>query len=84
MRAFKQKHGHSISLWETHNEAVMAMNCAAIRESLDELFDGNANLEETPAGTKRGLFAHLEACRDCCRAFDVRARFRPAGRRRIY
>lgn len=33
---------------------------------------------------ERSLFKHLETCSECCRSFDVRVRFRPAGRNRIY
>ena len=84
MHAVEQKQSQSIFFEEIHLETIHAINCSEVRDKLDELFDGDARLEETPAGIKRGLFSHLEACRDCCRAFDVRTRFRPAGRSRIY
>lgn len=61
-----------------------AMNCFQMREKLDALFGGDYLLEDTPAAVKRLLFKHLETCKECCRSFDVRVRFRTSRRDRIY
>lgn len=57
------------------------MKCSQAKECLDELFSRRRMLEDTRPTVKRLLFDHLETCRNCCRAFDVRVRFRPAHRR---
>jgi hypothetical protein len=55
-------------------------NCLQIRKKLDAIFDGKLSLEQSFTDIKRFLFGHLEICKSCCRAFDVRARFRSSGR----
>jgi hypothetical protein len=65
-------------------DVTSEMNCSQAREHLDELFSRQRLLEETRPRVKRLLFEHLETCRSCCRAFDVRVRFRPAQHRNIY
>lgn len=84
MQATGQKQNQRIFFKEINIEILEAMNCIQIRESLDALFDENFSLEETPPAIKRSLFRHLETCRDCCRSFDVRLRFRSVGRGPIY
>ena len=84
MNTVEQKQTQTIFIEEIRVQTIEAMNCFQVRKNLDALFDREGSLEETPAGIKRKLFAHLETCRDCCRTFDVRVRFRPAGRARIY
>lgn len=84
MQAVEQKRSREVNFEEINFEMIEATNCFQIRKNLDAVFSGDVPLEETSAGIKRILFAHLEACRDCCRSFDVRVRFRPAGRDRIY
>jgi hypothetical protein len=59
-------------------------SCFQIRKKLDALFEGDSRLEETDAAIKRFLFGHLENCTACCRAFDVRARFRSGRGRGIF
>jgi hypothetical protein len=59
-------------------------NCLQIRKKLDAIFDGKSSLEQTFTDIKRFLFAHLEICKSCCRAFDPRVRFRPSGRAGIF
>ena len=56
-------------------EATEKSGCSPVRQKLDALFDGDARLEETHAAIKKVLFAHLEMCEACCRAFDVRTRY---------
>ena len=80
MQAVEQKQPQTIFIEEIRVETIEAMNCFEVRGKLEALFDRESLLEETPAGIKRQLFSHLETCRDCCRAFDVRVLFRPAGR----
>ena len=65
-------------------ETGEAASCLQIREKLDALLGGNSRLEETPVAVKQSLFKHLESCRTCCRAFDVRVRFRPGKGRGIF
>ena len=84
MNAVEQKQTQRIFIEEIRVQTIDAMNCYEVRENLDGLFDQESSLEETPAGIKRKLFSHLETCRDCCRTFDVRVRFRPASRAPIY
>lgn len=59
-------------------------SCFQIRKKLDALFDGDSRLEETHTAIKRFLFGHLVTCDACCRAFDVRARFRWGRGRGIF
>lgn len=59
-------------------------SCFQIRKKLDALFDGESRLEDAHAAIKRFLFGHLETCDACCRAFDVRARFRGGRGRGIF
>lgn len=82
MQTFKRNLRNSIIFEEI--ETNEATNCLQIREWLDALFGDGVSLEEIPARKKRCLFKHLENCRDCCRSFDVRARFRSPGRNKIY
>lgn len=84
MQAVEQKQSQEVIGAENNFATNSAINCFQIRERLDALFGGAAPLEETPAGIRRILFGHLEICRTCCRSFDVRVRFRPTGRDRIY
>lgn len=79
MHTLKQKQSRTGFFEELRVEKVMS--CFEVREKLDELFDGNSMLEESTARFRRSLFAHLENCRGCCRAFDVRVGLRSAGRR---
>lgn len=70
---------------EINIEATEKSGCSQVREKLNALFDGDARLEETHAAIKRFLFGHLENCAACCRAFDVRVRFRSgSGGRGIF
>jgi len=84
MQSVEQKHGQTIFFEKIGIETVEAMSCSQIREKLDGLFDEGVSLEDTSQDIKCHLFAHLETCRACCRAFDVRVRFRSNGRARIY
>ena len=59
-------------------------NCAQVREKLDFLFNGKAQLEATQNELKRKLFRHLETCSQCCRSFDVRVRCNSFPRGGIY
>lgn len=84
MQAVEQKQSQEVTVHESSFATIDATDCFQIRERLDTLFGGVASLEETPAGIRRILFGHLETCVTCCRSFDVRVRFRPSGRDRIY
>lgn len=84
MQAGEPNKSRTIFFEEMQIEVIESLSCFQIREKLDALFDGNLPLEETPAANKRSLFRHLENCSDCCRAFDVRVRLRPASRTPIY
>lgn len=84
MPAVENKQSRKTAFKEINFAATGAMTCLQIRERLDAVFGGDYPLEETSAGVKRDLFAHLIACRDCCRSFDVRVRFGAARRGTIY
>jgi len=82
MREAKQTKPAAVK--ETENEIQNELSCSEVKEVLDELFGAKRKLEETRPHVKHHLFVHLEACRKCCRAFDVRVRFRPSRRGGIY
>jgi hypothetical protein len=84
MQTVEKKQSQKTVFKEINFEMIDAINCLQIREKLDAVFGGISPLEETSAGVKRDLFAHLETCRDCCRSFDVRVRFRTASRDTIF
>lgn len=84
MQAVEQKRNQEINFEEINFEMIETTNCFQIRKNLDAVFSGESPLEEASAGIKRILFTHLEVCRDCCRSFDVRVRFRVAKRDMIY
>lgn len=84
MQAAETKEIPQIIVGKIAVEITQAMNCNQAKEKLDALLDGDERLEETHTAIKSILFRHLENCIDCCRAFDVRARFRKPGRDRIF
>lgn len=69
---------------EINVETTEDASCFQIRKKLDALFDGDERLEDAHAAIKRFLFGHLENCEACCRAFDVRVRFRSGSGRGIF
>lgn len=85
MRATAQKFTREMPVvLEINVETSEDASCFQVRKKLDALFDGDARLEDAQAAVKRFLFGHLENCEACCRAFDVRARFRCGGGRGIF
>jgi hypothetical protein len=85
MQATAQKFTREIPLVQEINvETTEDSSCFEIRKKLDALFDGESRLEDAHAAIKRFLFGHLETCAACCRAFDVRARYRCGRGRGIF
>lgn len=78
------QHPQAVSVANVDAEIINEMSCSQVRETLDQLFGGDRTLERTRPHIKHLLFEHLESCRKCCRAFDVRVRFRPAHRGGLY
>jgi hypothetical protein len=69
---------------ELKNGLSEDLSCFQIREHLDALFSGALMLETVHQITKRCLFKHLESCGHCCRAFDVRVRYRAVPGKGIF
>lgn len=84
MQAVETKEVQQIIVRKIEVEITQSMNCEQAKEKLVALLSGDELLEETHVAVKSVLFRHLENCSDCCRAFDVRARFRTLGRDRIF
>ncbi len=84
MQAVIEKQTREAIVHGINFEMPRVINCFQIREKLDALFDGGSRLEDAQVAVKRILFEHLETCKECCRSFDVRVRFRSSGRDRIY
>lgn len=59
-------------------------DCQTVRDTLDELFNRTLSLETANVEKRHALFAHLETCDQCCRAFDARIRFGAVRRNSIY
>lgn len=84
MQVEKHKHNRQINAAEANFEAADAISCTEVKAKLDELSSGRFALEKMDKLTKTFLFRHLENCTGCCRAFDVRMRFRPTRHATIY
>ena len=85
MQATAQKFTREIPVVQEINvETGEDATCFQIRKKLDALFDGESRLEDAHAAIKRFLFGHLETCAACCRAFDVRVRYRCGRGRGIF
>jgi hypothetical protein len=84
METIEQEHKQEILIRKITFDPSEEMNCLQVRKKLDELFSGDARLEETHAVIKRLLFKHLQVCQECCHSFDVRGDFCSPRRNRIY